>query len=528
MANIINPYKEKYDKAKAGLLQVKWMEAWDAKTKALWDIKANQKNFLDLNKNYDDWNKQNTTPIEPKKEITTPTQPKWTINQPITPTAVKWKNWTEQNQNTPQKWTVTNPELSKTDEYNKSKERMWDIYSNLNKFYEQDKNILNNEKAFMDDYWVYRPDWSLKSQSEIDAVKGWFWNKTLERKVMWATNQDIIDWIKTWEFSNDDLEKLRDIDPEKYTAIKNQQEITQQQQKFNDELNWPDKTKADTPTNTTPQLINAQSQAETETNLFTPTWTPEYVTAYNNAINSDTIKANQSKLNEVNAKIEDINQQINNATSNAEKEFPWLPRWTINAIVADRTEWLRQEQNRLSTQSNKYSADINSEVSIADKIYKAAGKEEERQRKDRAEKIDFYKWKNNKEDYAKQREVDYQNFIKKDKYTEWDINSKDPDMRKKGITKAVQWILKEYSWIPFQRSEQEIIAGVEKEMAEWKTASQALNSVMNWVRNNPQYETFVNKRLGIEEPELIMSLWGNAFIFEDIDQFNMLMVEAQT
>ncbi|OQY37771.1 MAG: hypothetical protein B6229_07670 [Spirochaetaceae bacterium 4572_7] len=74
--------------------------------------------------------------------------------------------------------------------------------------------------------------------------------------------------------------------------------------------------------------------------------------------------------------------------------------------------------DNLISNANKYSADINSEVKVAERIYETAKAEEERQRKDKAEKIDFYKWKMNKEDYAKQREVDYQNFIKKSKYAE--------------------------------------------------------------------------------------------------------------
>lgn len=92
----------------------------------------------------------------------------------------------------------------------------------------------------------------------------------------------------------------------------------------------------------------------------------------------------------------------------------------------------------------------------------------------------------------------WNSFLKQQSYMEWDINSTDPAIRKRAIQNAVDWVLKEFEWIPIQRSREQIISDITNQVNSGKDLWTAITeSLRKPIMDKPEYQYWKNTKLGI-------------------------------
>lgn len=97
-------------------------------------------------------------------------------------------------------------------------------------------------------------------------------------------------------------------------------------------------------------------------------------------------------------------------------------------------------------------------------------------------------------------------FLKQQSYMEWDINSTDPVIRKRAIQNAVDWVLKEFEWLPIQRSRDKIISDITKQVNNGKDLWTAITeNLRKPIMEKPEYQLWKNNKLGISNTPI--NIW---------------------
>jgi len=468
--------------------QVKWQTVGQVKQTSQISQPTTDKSQIEIKKTQIT---PKTTPIEPKKQF--------------------WY-WTTPEQREERNNNIANQLVSKA-------HFIWD-----------DKKVADEIKQ-----WV-QMEWSVASEQDImntvNNIKEKYNQIKKDNTISSLPDNDLVNKMDKWEYSMEDLNNLKVVNPEKYNNVVNNYNKLQKNKTYTNMLNqaskeisWEVMTKKEEGKK---EVDFWNKMYEVMNNLFKQSDKTDYNTIYedyNKAINDKELIWLQDKTNNIVNEIDKLDLDITNRRKELEKkyEWTWMTRWTLEAIVSDETYELQQARNNKSLELNALNRDLETRANRIENSFKAnleKYKLEKDELNNKLQQFNTMYWI-----VKSEREWDYQlwaddrnwnNFVKQEtfkseqakelaqwqeQFVKWDINSKDDSLFTKAIDYWVNEAIKLYDWFPFQRSASQITKAIKEWIKAWK-----YTSLEDWldkeirqnIVSNPLYSAWKMKKLWLD------------------------------
>lgn len=399
--------------------------------------------------------------------------------------------WQTQQQTTPVQWTqqsttqqpVQPTEQNAPDYLDNSEARLAEISANLNALSQTSPDMFTTEDAFKRNF-----KYNGRSQDQKNILDD-FYDRYQQAGIAtqasdaWSmfSNKDIIDGYTSWVLDDASLAELQRIDPMRYALIK--QEI--------------DKNTAYNDANST---IAGIKKVMNDLGIWVQAPIPDLQEQYDSMLGTEEITWLRDTLTTKKWEIDALDEKIFQTRSDLEEQFKWtgISRSRLEAIVADQTEALNKEKNALSiwynTELNRYNglvSEATNRFSLIEKQYQL----EQQQRQSMMQELWFAMAFMSFETPAQADERAWQNMLRQEAFTTWDINSTDPVLRKKAVSNAVDTVLAEFAWIPIQRSREQIIWDIQK-LVDWgmDLGTAITQNLRQPIMNKPEYKSFIDSK----------------------------------
>lgn len=203
---------------------------------------------------------------------------------------------------------------------------------------------------------------------------------------------------------------------------------------------------------------------------------PNLVEVYNNIMNTPEIQNAQLDYNEKKSEVDRIKAQMNATLDDVRNELEWTgaTEWYIRARAQKRIDELSKQYDDAAIEANLALTNLNTIQGNAKSLYDVTAQQYQIDRQAMMDKYtimnDFYN-RQDKYNYAKyQTDLQRDQYIKKQKYEEWDMQGT-PAEQRKYISNQVDAILEEFAGIPIQRSREQIVNDIYTGLETWQYKS---------------------------------------------------------
>lgn len=168
----------------------------------------------------------------------------------------------------------------------------------------------------------------------------------------------------------------------------------------------------------------------------------------------------------------------------------------IRALASKRQEEILptykaklREYNALAEQYNTASANIDREISLTKDQYTMEQQAQSQQMQTLGFAMDLMSYQTPQQ----KADMERQQFVKQTQFTEGDVTSKDPVIQQRGIKAWVQSFMRQYDWL-VKSTESQLITRIQNDMSNGKTYQEAMNAIMEDLKQNANYGSYMDKR----------------------------------
>lgn len=473
-----------------------------------------------------------------KQKVQTPTQPEPVAETPVED--MKTEKIVEPVVTTKEKESTTvdpNPMPVDPNQDN-SEARQQEIVNNLNQYKQANPGLFADKALFKKSF-----SYDNRSDLQKEILDNWYANNV--EKVQKTTSlirqpiSSIVNQYMSGAISDTDISNMQSIDPVRYGDIQAAIEQNKKNEEYKKELYGDDdKKKEDSGLNAILNKANTLLESKSTSSMYED---------YKNELNSPEMTTLKDDLSVKEGEIKEIDNEINATKSELEKKFKWsgISQGKINALLQDQTQLLQNKKNTLAieyqTLADKYSNKLST---IKDTLEIT---EKEQQQKIQQEWLQFqklgflyniYSDQQKRSDAFKMADIQYQRDIEKmqkqfdmnkemtkyqDQIQNGDINSTDPYLFNRAIEKNVDGLMKQFDGLLLSSRDQ-MVQRVKDGMRAGKSYSTVLGEIMNDVRSKPEYKTWQNNKLGIDDKPF--SLWNGLVAVQGPNGYN-IMTEQQ-
>lgn len=336
-----------------------------------------------------------------------------------------------------------------------------------------------------------------------------------------ASAEQIRNGLLNGQFSQSDLEILRNQNPEKY------QEYLAHDEKMNAMSN------AKHNAGLMNKLYNWESVKGEKTNqdLIMEAMekffgninynSKEIVDAYKEAINSNEIQRWNSKMLRTQKEMDEIDDDLDSLRDDLKRQYPWISKAQLNALVYDRSYKSMKRKNELHRDYIQARGEVQFLTDLAGKNLEADLKRVELQRAEFTDKynaLGFAKGILEFETPQQKRDAELDQIKKKYQLESelTNINSKDPQTQRTALMKALDQYYKDF-WSIILRPQAQVVDDI---LALAKKEGISVGEAMRKNFTEPLqekdgYKKLMNKAYGISnEPikEGVVNIWGDSYI----------------
>ncbi len=441
----------------------------------------------------------------PAKTVETPIVPQEEV-KPATP-EVKVDTTTT----TPEKQVVLEPSFS-----DNSDKRLKDIQNNLKNYDKTNPELFNDRNAFnlafsydkrsneqksvLDTYFKSRQNLIDQKTSESNIQHN---NQKLLNNLSIMTPEQLL----TRGLSDDEKILLQQWNPDLYN-----QYVTKQSEKQKlAMINGTDKKETTNPFQAViDNYMKNLQNFSTNSNLYTE---------YKKQINDESLKAEKNTIIDLQNQVDALNTQIQWVEDDVKSRYEWTGATSgkIARIVADEQKALYKKMQLLNDQLTSASNVYTNKINTINDEFNLKQQEEDSNMKQRNQQMSELWFAMNLMSYQtpeQQDERERNKFIRQEEYTNWNIYSSDPATRRKAVEKAVDNVLKEFDWIPMQRSREQMIQDIQNMVDNWEELGTAITkNIREPIKNKPEYKVRAANKLGVSESALQlgwMNFWFDA------------------
>lgn len=242
------------------------------------------------------------------------------------------------------------------------------------------------------------------------------------------------------------------------------------------------------------------------------------VDRYKEALNSPGIQKQKDKMLDAQREMDDIDDELDTLRDDIKRQYPWIPKSQLNAIVQDRSIKLLKRKNELHKDYQRAKGDVQFEMNLAGMKFEAdlKGVQIEREEfSDKMQALGFAKGIFGFETPQQQRDAELEHIKKKSELEAElsDINSKDPKIQFNAVMKALDQYYKEFGSIilrPQAQAAQDIINLAKREKISVGEAMR--KNFTEELFKKPEYSAMMGKKTGISVGQKVMNIWGKPYI----------------
>lgn len=319
-----------------------------------------------------------------------------------------------------------------------------------------------------------------------------------------ASAEQIRNGLLNGQFSQSDLEILRNQNPEKY------QEYLAHDEKMNAMSN------AKHNAGLMNKLYNWESVKGEKTNqdLIMEAMekffgninynSKEIVDAYKEAINSSEIQKWNSKILRTQKEMDEIDDDLDTLRDDLKRQYPWISKAQLNALVYDRSYKSMKRKNELHRDYIQARGEVQFLTDLAGKNLEADLKRVELQRAEFTDKynaLGFAKGILEFETPQQKRDAELDQIKKKANLQNQlsDLSVKDPEQLRANLSNALNSYYEKYGSL-IMRSKDQVVDDILR-YAKEKGVSVAQAMSENFIKplqNKPQYRSLINKQTGYD------------------------------
>ena len=336
-----------------------------------------------------------------------------------------------------------------------------------------------------------------------------------------ASAEQIRNGLLNGQFSQSDLEILRNQNPEKY------QEYLAHDEKMNAMSN------AKHNAGLMNKLYNWESVKGEKTNqdLIMEAMekffgninynSKEIVDAYKEAINSSEIQKWNSKMLRTQKEMDEIDDDLDSLRDDLKRQYPWISKAQLDALVYDRSYKSMKRKNELHRDYIQARGEVQFLTDLAGKNLEADLKRVELQRAEFTDKynaLGFAKGILEFETPQQKRDAELDQIKKKYQLESelTNINSKDPQTQRTALMKALDQYYKDF-WSIILRPQAQVVDDIlALAKKEWISVGEAMRkNFTEPLQEKDGYKKLMNRQYGISnEPikEGIVNIWGDSYI----------------
>ena len=277
--------------------------------------------------------------------------------------------------------------------------------------------------------------------------------------------------------------------------------------------------------------------------LKTTVKAPDLQKEYNQLATENWLSEIWTKLTESKKKVQEIQDTMDHTLKDVEKEFAWT--WATSSFIRreaqKRLEWLQEQYKVAAREYDEYAgqykqiqSNINNQLSLKEKQYEY----EQQSQQIAFQRLwivnNLYKQEVAQKDQILNRFLDQQekkqaqqealdtfksemDYKLKAQY--WDVNSKNPIIRKIAIENAVTDTLNQFKWWTFQRSKATIVNDVTKLVNKWMSLWDAIKqNITDKLHSNPQFNAWAANQIMIHQNEtrpIVTKIWNTWYYYEN-------------
>lgn len=262
--------------------------------------------------------------------------------------------------------------------------------------------------------------------------------------------------------------------------------------------------------------INLDVGAETNImdmvqNMFGTVDTPDLMAQQQQLMSEYGVEDLQKDYNQKKAKVLEIQNLMSNKLSEVRKRYEgtWATEGFIRAMAAKENTYLQQELDDAQVSYGLAGDDLNDAISNVNntlELSQAQYSIDRQAMNDKMAQAWFVMDLMSFETPAQKDERERNNRLRQQEYTEGNINSTDPAIRRRAVTNAVDRVLAEFEWIPMVRSRDQMVADIQKlvdgGMELWQAITQ---NIRNPIMKKDEYKLRAANKLWVSD---YATVWG--------------------
>lgn len=244
----------------------------------------------------------------------------------------------------------------------------------------------------------------------------------------------------------------------------------------------------------------------------------ELVESYKRELNSPEVQKYKTKMLDAQREMQEIDDDLESLREDLTKQYPWISKSQLNSILQDRSYKLLKRKNELHKDYTRAKGEVEFWINMAGKNFEADLKGVELQRaefQDKFSALGFAKSTLEFETPEQKRQAELDQIKKKAQLESElnDINSKDPQIQRTALMKALEPYYRDFGSIilrPQAQAVEDIIAQAKRErISVWEAFRKNFTEQLY---NKPQYKAIMNNKLWIKPGQKLMNIWGKPYI----------------
>ena len=244
----------------------------------------------------------------------------------------------------------------------------------------------------------------------------------------------------------------------------------------------------------------------------------ELVESYKRELNSPEIQKYKTKMLDAQREMQEIDDDLETLREDLTRQYPWISKSQLNSILQDRSYKLLKRKNELHKDYTRAKGEVEFWINMAGKNFEADLKGVELQRaefQDKFSALGFAKSTLEFETPEQKRQAELDQIKKKAQLESElnDINSKDPQIQRTALMKALEPYYRDFGSIilrPQAQAVEDIIAQAKRERISVGEAFR--KNFTEQLYNKPQYKAIMNNKLWIKPGQKLMNIWGKPYI----------------
>lgn len=251
----------------------------------------------------------------------------------------------------------------------------------------------------------------------------------------------------------------------------------------------------------------------------------ELVESYKRELNSPEIQRYKTKMLDAQREMQEIDDDLETLREDLTKQYPWISKSQLNSILQDRSYKLLKRKNELHKDYTRAKWEVEFWINMAGKNFEADLKGVELQRaefQDKFSALGFAKSTLEFETPEQKRQAELDQIKKKAQLESElnDINSKDPQIQRTALMKALEPYYKDFGSIilrPQAQAVEDIIAQAKRERISVGEAFR--KNFTEPLQGRDGYKKLMNRQYGIsnepKDPKLV-DIWGQKYEYDPV------------